>query len=521
MSTVTADSIRINDSDAAGGWSKYNGGGGSPASEPQRVYQGVGVVGNKAASLTTRVGVDYLHGSGTDVTLPANALVLLKGTVDDNSDLNPVFGLELSIGTSEGAHFEYNVAGSAAVNDWHKEYNAVGGVAAAYIFAAIDPNIAGWRDPASPGGATLTNIRWFALGAQFVGGAAKNENVGLDAIDIGTGLTYTGTDFTFQDAVDEDQGIVNNRWGWAVKSNGAIVLRGMHNINAGGTDTSVVFFPDGMHSTGLAGVRAESSAEYAGSYTGLGRYYGGVVGTDTRPDFTVPGGSSPTLSGAFGGWRLFNLSNGTLVTGSLECVDLIPNGATFDGATIRTNWSANNATVDDPDLAKFTATKFEQAGAGHAIRITVPGAYNIDQLRFIGYGPDGAGDAAILNDSGGLVTLERLDPNTPAPSVRNGTGATTDIPGVQSQLSITGVPAGLEARFRQGAYTLLELPDIQNGEAVYAYIYEGVDRPVTISIGGVADDGTAYERREIKLNLTVNNQAIPFEIILNPSYAST
>lgn len=440
MSTVTADSIRINDSDAGGGgWSNYNAGGGGPASEPQRKYQGTGVVGRKANSSNSRTGVLYT-GAATNTTLPANALVLLKGTVDDNADLNQTFGLEFAIGSAQNQHAEYNVAGSGSPNDWHKVYNSVGGEAAAYIFAAIDPSITQWRD-STVGAPNLASVAFFALGAQFVDGAAKNENVGLDAIDIGTGLSYSGGAFSFQDGVDADQGIVNNRWGWAAAVGKAIFLRGLHKVNATGTDTSIVFFPDGMHSTGLAGIEAQATTEFAGSYSGLGRDYGF---TDTRPDFTATG--SPTLSGSFTNYRLVALNATSIVTGLVEAASITQGGGSLDGATIRSLALAGDATMVAPDLTLMTGVQFVQVGSGHAIEITAPGNYNIDQLRFSGYGADGATDAAIYNNSGGLVVLERLDASTPEPTVRNGAGATTDIPAVQSTFTVQGVPAGAEIR---------------------------------------------------------------------------
>lgn len=518
MSTVVANSTRINDSNSNTNWGNYNKGGGAPASEGQNAYQGGSAVNGKINSTTDREGVKYTHTSTTDCTTAANALTLLKCTVADNSDLNTTYGLELAIGSADGQHYEYNVAGSGASNDWYLAYNSVGGTAAGYLFVAIDPTIAGWRE-ATAGSPTLTAIDFWAVGAQFVSGQAKSENVALDAIDIGTGLTYSGSNFTFQDAVDADQDTVNNRWGWAASVGSAIFLRGMHVVNATGVDESIVFFPDGYHNTGQFGIECGAVTTFAGTYTGLGRNYSGIA--DTRPVFNDNG--TATISGTLDDFREINLNANSVVTGTIEAV-IITGAATYTNALIKTNkGTAGAAVVTGADISKMTNVTFEQAGIGHALEIDTPGTYNIDELRGLnasgGYGADGSNQAAIHNTSGGLVTLERLQGSTPTPTVRNGAGATTEVTDVQVSITITDIPAGLEGRFRQGAFTLVHDADIQTGSLSYAYpASEGQDRPITVSIGGVADSGTAYERNEIQLLLSSNSQTIPFNILINPSY---
>lgn len=520
MSTVTFQGVRVNDSDANSGWTNWNSGGGAPASEPQRVYQGSGVVGKKSTSSSTHVGVAHNATAQVDTTAVLTPLILLKGTVDDNADLQPTDGVRFAIGNSNGVHYEYVVSGSDSPNDWHKFYNAVGGVAAAYLFAAIDISVAGWRDAASPGGVTATAIDFYAMGGRFVGGAAKNENMGLDAIDAGWGLRYSGTAFTFQDAVAEDQDIENNRWGWAALSNGTIVLRGMHEIlvGDGSVDASVVSFPDGMHSAGQAGVRllAGADVELAGFYSGLGRNYPGV--TDTRPDLSVQSTAVALLSGSFRNWRLLDVNATTTITGQVEC-ESITGGPLFDGARVVCNQAAGVATIVDPDFSRFTSTRLTQGGAGHAIEITTPGTYNIDELRGLteadGWGPDETTSAAIYNNSLGLVTLVRADGSTPVPTVRNGVGATTVIPAVSVTVTFSNLVVGAEFRIYDAdadgvAQTLGS--DREGVEALtassYVMLHDGAEVGQTVFAQQI---DSSVEEEVIEVTLAATPQTIAFQ----------
>jgi len=422
---LTVGHVRVNDSNANTGWGNYNKGGGAPAAEGQIAYQGSPrlAVGTKVNATTDREGVTYDAGTTQDVSA-GDKLVLLKVNVSDNADVDPVWGVEVAIGSAEGAHYEYVAAGSAANNDAHTFYNAVGGIAGSYLFLAIDPSVAEWRE-LTVGSPVLTAVDFYAVGAEFVDGQAKSENVAMDAIDIGTGLTYTGATFSFQDAIDFDQDTEANRYGWAAAVGSVLFLRGVHVVSATGIDTSTVIFPDGYHSTGLFGITANSTdLTLAGSYECLGRAY---TTTDTRGDLICTG-TGDKLTGSFKNWRLIELNSTAELTGVAECAELTQAGGLISGATVTTRSLAGVATLDDPDFTNLDNTDFIQGESGHAIEITTPGTYTLSAIGTSGYGADGTTSAFVYNNSGGAVTLALADGTvTTDITVRNGAGASTTL----------------------------------------------------------------------------------------------
>ncbi|MBI3290362.1 hypothetical protein HYZ78_03110, partial [Candidatus Microgenomates bacterium] len=76
-------------------------------------------------------------------------------------------------------------------------------------------------------------------------------------------------------------------------------------------------------------------------------------------------------------------------------------------------------TTDDPSDIKNTAFVFSD---GHAIEITATGTFTFEGNTFSGYGADGTTDAAIYNNSGGIVTLN-ISGGGSTPTIRNGAGA--------------------------------------------------------------------------------------------------
>ena len=470
MSTVTFNGVRLSDADSNSGWGNFNVSGQSPAAEPQLKYQGSNAINKKVTSTTSRGGVRYTHSAGVDMTGASFPLWVCKMKVGDAGDLNGAYGCEAAIGSSSSAYHSYNLAGSGANNDqFTAGYSSQGGLAEGSIIAAVNPNITQWRESTS-GNPSLTAVDFFGVAAQFVTGGAKSENVACDAIDIGAGLDYAGADFSFADGADADQGTVNNRWGFACQNGSVITLRGRHRLGAGGaisgSDDSAVIFTDGYHGTGDAGIvvdlsDAGTALVLAGSYTGLGRLYGN---DDTRPDLTVTGSAgSLTLSGNFESFRRAELTGGVTVSGVLGIASLVQGGGVLTGARILTGSAAGIAACSDADFTKISDCEFVLTGSGHALEISAPGNYGLTALSFTGFGPDGAVDAAIYNNSGGAVTLNISGGNTP--SVRNGAGATTVLNNAVS-VTLTGLVTGTRIKvYRQSDNA--ELAGVESSGAVF------------------------------------------------------
>ncbi|MGH0051770.1 MAG: hypothetical protein ACQ5SW_00070, partial [Sphaerochaetaceae bacterium] len=191
MATVTLNGSRLNDAESSTGYANFVGGGPAPASEPQLKYQGANAVNRKVNSTTDRRGVEYSHGSTTDMTGASFPLWLCKIKVGDAADLNSTYGIEAVIGSATSAYYSYNLSGGGANNDQFVDgYNSQGGLAEGYLIVAINPNIAQWRE-GTTGSPVLSAVDYFGFGAQFTTGGAKSENVAIDSIDVGIGLNFT------------------------------------------------------------------------------------------------------------------------------------------------------------------------------------------------------------------------------------------------------------------------------------------------------------------------------------------
>lgn len=107
--------------------------------------------------------------------------------------------------------------------------------------------------------------------------------------------------------------------------------------------------------------------------------------------------------------------------------------------------SVGYAAVTTPAPEKISNCSFVQGGSGgHAIEVTQPGTFAFVGNTFAGYGLDGTTDAAIYNNSGGHVVLN-VSGGGDAPTVRNGTGATTDVIS-GAQVTVVGLAAGSQVK---------------------------------------------------------------------------
>lgn len=108
-------------------------------------------------------------------------------------------------------------------------------------------------------------------------------------------------------------------------------------------------------------------------------------------------------------------------------------------------------------------------GGGHAIRITTSGTYAFVGNTFSGFGIDGSTGAAILNESGGLVTIN-VSGGGSTPTVTNVGVATTTVNN-SKVLTLTGLVTGSDVVIKT-SNTNTELVDVDaNVGSTYAYSY--------------------------------------------------
>lgn len=410
-------------------------------------YQGTGIIYRKITATTT-IGGGFIYTNPTtlDMTVAANRTVMYKVLITDFGGLHTADGVRIRVG--DGDFYDYVLAGSLAKITALEEYPAKGG----FIIMPVDPNIAAYRNSTS-GAPDLTVADTFALAARFVSASAKSENVGMDVVDIGTGLELH-TSGVLKDLPDYDEGISTNRFGYAT-----VAAPGIYNIfgtmfigrssgaSAATTMTDEVretyLFPDGLFQAGFSGFLFDLSHASTAftiknkTMTGLGS----VLVEDSRPIVNCVGIAG---SATFEDWTYTNLEHFDLTAAvtllapifiTTETINL--NGGIITAGVFSGSPVASNAAmlITTNDIENVTLSNFTSGGTGHAAEIKVAGSYNWDGNKLSGYGgtagtnstpSSGDPNAAILNSSGGLVTLSVVN-GADTPSIRNTAGSTTTV----------------------------------------------------------------------------------------------
>jgi hypothetical protein len=460
--TVTADNTRVAEAEATpdtGTWGN-DGGGGGVSDEPDIVYQGSHAQSRKVS--TSPIGRDYTHGSGTSMTATDRRHWIAKVNATNSNALlsraSPA--LYVKIGSSSSAYYGYRLFG----ND---NYPPRGG----WQFVPISPNVSGYRDAGEGSGSpTLTSILYWSIVADF-SATSKSENLIIDAIDIGAGLHLVGgdgadTDAVMQDFIDADQGTVeggrlgyaytdefgktffaNGRWSIGENTSESAVATVLQDATAGTVVWGNGYAETGFHRLRLNLGSATTDIDLTGwTFDSAGKEdndadRGYTTTEDTRLVFEVTGtsGDGKLIACFFPNLAQAILTSAVSLDGcDVRTPDLTQAGAEiFGGTKIRTTSATQVAAIDDPTFGTTTDlrdTEFIQEGAGHAIEIDTVGTYDLQDILFTDYGgtpgtnltpSSGANNAAVLNSSGGLVTINVNGGDSP--SIRNTAVSTTQV----------------------------------------------------------------------------------------------
>jgi len=413
-------------------------------------YQDTGIVYRKVtATAAGGSGFGYTHGSTSDMTSNATRTMMAKFLLTDFGGLNTTEGINIRIGSSTTAYHLIPVVGANVAGTPLDDYPAKGG----FIIMPIDPNIAAYIISTN-GSPALASADYFGITARFASASAKSENLGLDAIDLGTGLElHTGG--VLKDFVDYDEGISTNRFGYATQAaDGVYNVFGTLFIARNGGSSAVItmndasrevwLFPDGLFAAGWSGFLIDLSSVSAivaiqnKTFTGLGT----TSIEDTRPVFTAVGiaGTAIFVNLTFTNFAVITLTSAMAARdwAVINCDQLVQDGAEILRANIDSSAVATGVAAilsDDVDL--ITDSSFKSAGQGHAVELTSAhvSPLNWDGNTLSGYSGttgsnlvpnSGSTDAAIYNNSGKALTINVIN-GANLPSVRNGAGATTTV----------------------------------------------------------------------------------------------
>ncbi|APU88975.1 hypothetical protein Rctr197k_179 [Virus Rctr197k] len=340
------------------------------------------------------------------------------------------------------------------------------------------PNLGGWhrvwihvgRTPDATGGTGLTEsqARWFGLVQSLPTVGGTSQNLIMDAIDSATaGLLLTGTSGLWSDFVTSDEN-ATNRYGVLISRAGVLYCLARLTLGSASSlafDDSgfVIVFPDqSLVASTFMGVtvdlqHASTSVAWAnGVIRSAGTRQGDLVVTGTSGVFSA---SNMTLRNL----RTIDLTSACTLSASnvSSCDKLNQSGATISGCTFSGATTADGeAFVISNNPAAISDCSFTFSD-GHAIEITATGTYTFTGNTFTGYGANGTNDAAIYNNSGGLVTLNISGGSTP--TVRNGASASTTINN-NVNVTLTGLRDNTEVRVYT-AGTTTELAGIEDATA--------------------------------------------------------
>ena len=211
---------------------------------------------------------------------------------------------------------------------------------------------------------------------------------------------------------------------------------------------------------------------------------------DERPDITVVAGVSPagtfTINGGtYENYRYWNLApevtvNDAFVIGISQIRQF---DAVFDSVKfvdpVLLPLDENYALIDNANPDKISNCVFNFPGAnsndGHALRITVPGTYTFTGNTFPGnWGATGSNTAMIVNDSGGLVTLN-ITGGGDTPTYKNVTNSPENVTVINNNVNVT-------------------ITNLQVFTEVRVYLAEDFNSPInTTELAGIEDVASPTE----------------------------
>lgn len=177
---------------------------------------------------------------------------------------------------------------------------------------------------------------------------------------------------------------------------------------------------------------------------------------------------------------------------------------------VNSQLTTNNGIVDWDSNTDIESSTFELASgttSGHAVKIASTGTYTFTDLTFTGFGADGTNTAAIFNDSGGAVTINVF--NGVAPTVKNGTGASTTI-NVLTTLTLTGLQPNSEVRVFD-AGTTTEVAGVENSGTTFS-------ANIAVSSVDIVVHNLSYEYLKIEGADTSANLTLPIQQRFDRNY---
>lgn len=297
---------------------------------------------------------------------------------------------------------------------------------------------------------------------------SKGFNLGVDATRYGTGMYVTGGEagnpcnFSesagFNDAVP--QAPAEGRFGVFSLIGGGYELQGTYGIgrDINGNATASYFDDADANISLVDAIHAESTfnrviIDDANTFCRWSNINITALGTTAPGQLTVTS-NNPTFQvtgSTFTGIGVTTLNSNTYIDGTTwrRSAEIYQSGSTIENATVDNANATMSLYSDTPNIIQnCTFNANTDLVTGSAIEITVTGSFPFIGNSFNGYGADDSATAAIYNNSGGAVTMSVSD--AIAPTVRNGTGATTLVEAT-TPVTVTELKDNSEVRVVSGS----------------------------------------------------------------------
>lgn len=455
--SYTTDLVDIALVNVVGGttnWTAVGGGASGLAAETDFYIQGDGCISKAGWSASVR-GMVFSAGAQTIAAGDAVFMWVYFWAPTALSN-EAAGGLRIAIGNSTTAYKNFYVRGSDTYQ--------FGG----WVCIPVDPTLTADLTTGAPSGVWS----FFGATANITGAVTKGNPLGIDAFRRGRAIQMVNGDLpngyaTFAGAATQDNNSGTNRWGLFQAVDGGYLQQGLFVMGLAGT---AVDFRDSNRVINIANTKKVGSSfnafevRNAASRVDWTNVTITALGTTSRGDFITTNNAAVTKvgcvftdMGTFGYLGAANISTTTY----RRCNLVTQSSANFVSCTFEATNDATRAMLSNNPGA-ISGCIFTSGGTKHAIEITTAGTYSFSGNQFSGYGADGTTNAAVYNNSGGLVTLN-IAGGGATPTVRNGAGASTTISNTKS-VTLTGLRNNTEIRVYTSG-TTAELAGIEDATA--------------------------------------------------------
>ena len=466
--------ISGNDNSTDAGFFDITGSGGqgsSPTENTELFIQGSGSVGRRVSATIAGLQYDAVAGSVTgapfDLTDGRHVFVWSNNLAGGGTETVQNGGMRVILADGTTNNNNPPDTYSYYYVDGNNFTQTIGG----WRCFVVDPN----QTPAVDGSLNETSVVSFGMVANQTSSVANVQQLLVDAIRIGTGLTvYNGESGSPASisSITSVNDTTTNQYGVFTRTDTGANIQGKLDIGFDDASTTETYFQDSNKV--IVNINKNPLSEETTPFYNTGIDFTGIkvqgglttcilenvtfVSADSRDKGYFDCGSATndpalvTLNGcSFLDWGSTTLSGNTSITNTtwIGCELITLNSGTLDNCTVETGVGgtyvfagANPDNISNTSFIGVNTTDTSATGYGHAIEITSSGTYNFVNNSFVGFDTTGSDGAALnINGSGINVTLNISGNDaTASPTYKLSNGANDPTINAAVTVNVTGLP---------------------------------------------------------------------------------